>query len=230
MTPDAHLGLTEEHLSTWTDNRFGQGVSWRMHRAMISDWQAMVDAATRDGVALIPISSFRDFNRQAMIFNEKALGKRPVLSDDGSALMREDFDDESWLHKILRFSALPGLSRHHWGTEADVFDARAVQQGYRPKLLASEFCTDGPCAELDRWLSARAADYGFFRPYRQDMGGVAPEPWHLSYAPLSRHCLAEFPLDQWTKKLREHDVVFSSIILEHQSELFERYACRISAP
>ena len=26
---------------------------------------------------------------------------------------------------------------------------------------------------------------GFFRPYGEDRGGVAPERWHLSFAPLS---------------------------------------------
>ena len=34
--------------------------------------------------------------------------------------------------------------------------------------------------------------FGFFRPYTTDRGGVAPEPWHLSYAPVARQRAAAF--------------------------------------
>jgi LAS superfamily LD-carboxypeptidase LdcB len=26
---------------------------------------------------------------------------------------------------------------------------------------------------------------GFFKPYDQDRGGIAPEPWHISYRPVA---------------------------------------------
>jgi hypothetical protein len=29
--------------------------------------------------------------------------------------------------------------------------------------------------------------FGFYRPYATDRGGVTPEPWHLSYAPVASH-------------------------------------------
>ena len=32
---------------------------------------------------------------------------------------------------ILLWSALPGASRHHWGTDFDVFDRAAVPPDYR---------------------------------------------------------------------------------------------------
>ena len=32
--------------------------------------------------------------------------------------------------------------------------------------------------------------FGFFRPYTTDRGGVAPEPWHLSYAPVAARAQA----------------------------------------
>ena len=44
----------------------------------------------------------------------------------------------------------------------------------------------GPMAPLSQWLSDvidRDDAEGFFRPYVHDMGGVAPEAWHLSYRP-----------------------------------------------
>ena len=36
---------------------------------------------------------------------------------------------------ILEWSALPGASRHHWGSEFDVFDLAALPEGYRVQLL-----------------------------------------------------------------------------------------------
>ena len=36
--------------------------------------------------------------------------------------------------------------------------------------------------------------FGFFRPYRTDRGGVSPEPWHLSYAPVSLPALESLSL------------------------------------
>ena len=44
---------------------------------------------------------------------------------------------------------------------------------------------------LHHWLDQRMAEgasHGFYRPYAADRGGVAPERWHLSYAPLARDC------------------------------------------
>ena len=35
---------------------------------------------------------------------------------------------------------------------------------------------------------AAGQSHGFYRPYATDRGGVAPERWHLSYAPLSVDC------------------------------------------
>ena len=32
--------------------------------------------------------------------------------------------------------------------------------------------------------------FGFFRPYATDRGGVSPEPWHLSYAPVAARAQA----------------------------------------
>ena len=93
------------------------------------------------------------------------------------------------LHAILRYSAIPGTSRHHWGTDLDVYDARAVPEGYRLQLSTAEVSAGGPFDALHCWLDERMAaqtSHGFYRPYSEDRGGVAPERWHLSYAPLSR--------------------------------------------
>jgi hypothetical protein len=63
------------------------------------------------------------------------------------------------------------------------------------QLSPDEVATGGVFDRLHCWLDARLAtgeSHGFFRPYGKDRGGVAPERWHLSYAPLSVACAAQF--------------------------------------
>ena len=87
----------------------------------------------------------------------------------------------------LLWSALPGASRHHWGTDVDVIDARATAPGYRVQLTPEEYAPGGPFAPLGEWLEANAARFGFFRPFRGVLSGVQPEPWHFSFAPVAEN-------------------------------------------
>jgi len=147
--------------------------------------QARANAA---GFQLSVASSFRSYERQLAIFNGKWRGERPVLDDFDRALIRQDYSEEQWLHRILRFSALPGTSRHHWGTDIDIFDPTRIPVGESLQLIPSEYRNGGIFEDLTQWLDERiAADdcEGFFRPYDRDRGGVSEEPWHLSYEPVA---------------------------------------------
>lgn len=147
--------------------------------------------AREAGFELAVASAFRSFDRQLQIFNAKASGERPVHDAAGRTLDIGSLSESQRLHAILRFSALPGTSRHHWGTDLDVYDARALPEGYRLQLSPAEVAPGGMFDGLHRWLDQRMADdasHGFYRPYAADHGGVAPERWHLSYAPLASSC------------------------------------------
>jgi LAS superfamily LD-carboxypeptidase LdcB len=150
----------------------------------LSAFDALVGDAHKAGFDLAAASSFRSFERQAVIFNSKLRGERVVLDDNDCVLDREQHSATEWLHAILRFSALPGTSRHHWGTDLDVFDRAALNGDLQLTVSESETIF----ADLHAWLDERIAQdksYGFFRPYSVDRGGISPEPWHMSYAPLS---------------------------------------------
>jgi LAS superfamily LD-carboxypeptidase LdcB len=70
----------------------------------------------------------------------------------------------------------------------DIWDAAAVGDGYRLSLTAAEYGSGGVFEEVTQWLDARmAADdaEGFFKPYDRDRGGIAPEPWHISFRPVA---------------------------------------------
>lgn len=179
---DQACGRTEAHLCA-VDGRPGL-----FHRQMVDALQALSADARQAGFELAVASSFRSFDRQLAIWSGKAKGERPVLDSESQPLDIRQLSDEDLMWAILRWSALPGASRHHWGTDIDVFDGAAVSEDYALQLVPAEYCGEGPFSALSDWLSARIAAgeaHGFVRPYGEDRGGVAPEPWHLSYAPVA---------------------------------------------
>jgi LAS superfamily LD-carboxypeptidase LdcB len=193
-------------------------------------------AARTAGIDLRIASGYRDYGRQLAIFNAKARGERPVLSSSGVCLKRNDHDDLTWLRAILRYSALPGLSRHHWGTDFDVWDAAAVPEDYSLGLVTAEYLSGGPFHHLNTWLSEREArnqSEDFFRPYATERGGVAPEPWHISHrrgrprASIPEQCETLSTL--WREgTLPGVDQIFppmelASLVLANLGELVERY-------
>ena len=158
------------------------------HQRAVNAFTALSGRAATAGFDMRVASAFRSYDRQLDIVNAKWLGHRPVLNDEGVDLHRAAASDADWLAAILRFSALPGTSRHHWGTDFDIWDRSTVTDDYAPQLLASEYQSDGVFAEMNAWLddqiSADNAE-GFYKPYDVDRGGVAPEPWHISYRPVA---------------------------------------------
>lgn len=181
--------------------------------------------ARRAGFELAVASSFRAYDRQLAIFNGKAGGERPVHDDAGKPVAMAALSPAEQLAAILRFSALPGTSRHHWGTDLDVFDAAAVVENYPVQLSPAEVAPGGVFDPFHCWLDQRMAageSEGFFRPYQEDRGGVAPERWHLSYAPVSLRCAipgADTLLSLW----RETGLLLLDEVELQYPQLKERY-------
>jgi len=163
----------------------------RLQPAVAGAFAALQADASRAGFELAIASGFRSYSRQLAIWNSKASGQREIHDDNGRVVIIESLTPVEQLHAILRYSAMPGSSRHHWGTDLDVFDAAAIEPGYRLQLSPSEVAPGGVFDRLHCWLDQRMAageSRGFYRPYSSDRGGVAPERWHLSYAPLAAAC------------------------------------------
>jgi LAS superfamily LD-carboxypeptidase LdcB len=191
---------------------------------------ALRRAAARDGLDVTAASSFRDFNRQLTIWNDKYLGRRALLDRDGQALDPTQMSGTELVQAILQWSALPGASRHHWGTEIDVFDRHALGAQHTPQLVPAEFAPTGLFAPLDRWLATHAADYGFFRPYDLDRGGVRPEPWHLSFAPLAEPALKGLSLAVLAAALAGVELAGAADIAGQLSDIHARYVSAVASP
>ncbi|MFM7274732.1 MAG: M15 family metallopeptidase [Gammaproteobacteria bacterium] len=151
--------------------------------------------AAQDGIDLRAVSGYRSFARQLLIWNGKARGERTVLDASEQSVDVRTLSQSELLATILRWSALPGTSRHHWGSDLDVVDAAVLAPGQQPVLERRWFAPGEPFERLGEWLGAalgREDGQEFFRPYRADGEGVAEEPWHLSFAPLASRCEALF--------------------------------------
>lgn len=160
-----------------------------MHPEALAAFSQLRRDAQEAGYDPRVVSGFRDFERQRTIWNRKALGQRPLLDSAGNPLDVAQMSPQDTVFAILRWSALPGGSRHHWGTDFDVIDAAAVPEDYQVQLTPDEVADSGVFGPFHCWLDERIAagkSYGLFRPYDKDRGGVAPERWHLSYAPRAR--------------------------------------------
>lgn len=183
----ATLTLSELELTGRASTHVREWPEWRcqLHPAAAAALQAMSAAAAGAGIDLLPVSGFRDFARQLAIWNGKFSGARPLLDRAGQPLAADALDEAGRVAAILVWSALPGASRHHWGSECDLIDRAALPAGAAVELLGKHYAADGCYARLAAWLARHAHDYGFFQPYDLDRGGVQPEPWHFSFAPLA---------------------------------------------
>jgi LAS superfamily LD-carboxypeptidase LdcB len=226
MNIEILLGKTKEHLVPL------EGTKFLIHRLMLKDLLRLQKDAHEAGHELEVISAFRDLERQREIWNAKARGERILLDDQGKPLDFRTLSPRQVMYAILRWSAIPGCSRHHWGTDIDVYDAK-TQRAQEVRLLPAECEGDGPAAALHHWLDQRMESgeaHGFYRPYRNDLGGTAPERWHLSYAPLSLPMMEHFTFTLFMQHLNECDLMLKPELLAEANEIYQRFIINVDLP
>jgi LAS superfamily LD-carboxypeptidase LdcB len=124
---------------------------------------ALYTKAKADGVELKIISGTRNFKEQKIIW-ERKWEKYKSLEPMERAL------------KILEFSAMPGSSRHHWGTDIDI------------NSLNNSYFHSGKGRKAYQWLKTHANTFGFYQVYTtkdHSRTGYNTEEWHWSYLPLA---------------------------------------------
>ena len=101
-------------------------------------------------------------------------------------------DANQVISKIIEYSTIPGTSRHHWGTDLDIIDANSTYKG--DVLVPSKFHGTGPFCKLKEWMDNNAANFGFKLVYTDTptREGFKYEPWHYSFAEISKPMLSEY--------------------------------------
>jgi LAS superfamily LD-carboxypeptidase LdcB len=220
------VSLTEAQLTGRDDRHLhyedGVGLTDDCWRA----FDQLRSSAAEAGFDLAIASGFRSFERQLLIWNAKVSGQRPVHDDAGGLLSMPELAPQQQLQAILRFSALPGASRHHWGSDLDIYDKAAMPAGYQLQLTAEEVADDGLFGAMHRWLDEQISNdtaAGFYRPYAGDTGGVAPERWHLSFAPLSREYEQALNPQCLRSALESSDLLHLELVLSQLPAIYQRY-------
>jgi zinc D-Ala-D-Ala carboxypeptidase len=135
-------------------------------------------------------SSTRSFYDQKSIWDGKWNGTITVMNINLNKAMRDPLKRAL---EILKYSSMPGTSRHHWGTDFDL------------NVLDNRYFETGEGNVLYRWLRENAGRYGFCQPYTSGRSsGYNEEKWHWSYKPL-----AGVFLDRWNVIYRKNPENFT---------------------
>lgn len=158
---------------------YGNGYSLR--KEANDAFLQMKAAAAKAGLNIKVVSSYRNYAHQNRIWERKykrftGQGLKPIDA----------------IKKIVEYSTIPGTSRHHWATDIDI--VLDVPNPPKDVLLAKHFHNNGPFCKLKEWLDANSEDYGFYLVYTDNANrkGFKYEPWHFTYAPISKKMLTEY--------------------------------------
>lgn len=161
-----------------------------LRKEVLDAFKTMSDSAAKDGVMLKVISATRSFHHQKSIWEGKWDGSRKV---NGRSLNTALPDASERAREILRYSSMPGTSRHHWGTDFDI------------NSLSPSHFSSGEGKRTYEWLRDNGARFGFCQPYTPKSPhrehGYEEEAWHWSYFPVS--CAL---LRQYREKISQRDI------------------------
>jgi hypothetical protein len=198
---------------------------YNVHRDVVPYLEKLSALVASRGFSLRIESAYRSFERQLSIWNRKARGELPLLSAEG-VQMPVPSDEEELMYAILTWSALPGASRHHLGTDLDIVDANACPENYEVQLTPAE--CDGMFAPFHSFLdevfdAGEKSSFGFSRVFVPGRGKIRPERWHIAHLPTSRNLLDAFSLDTLRHIYETTDIACKRAILARLDSLAEDY-------
>ena len=171
----------------------------------------MFYAAQFSGITLSVVSATRNFEYQKAIWDAKWYGSMPA---DGKNLFITEKDPIKRAAVILKYTSMPGTSRHHWGTDLDI---NSIDTAYfeTPEGI-----------KVYEWLAKNAHRYGFCQPFNTKdtrMKGYEEEKWHWSYMPL-----AESFLHAYQKKVDySHITGFAGCEIAAKLDVIQNYVLAV---
>jgi len=222
MNFDELTGRVSNHLISYQENE----QQFIIDKDTLKAFKELKSRLKPFDINLSLVSSYRSFEAQKKIWNEKATGKRKLLSRTGETINYDSLSDLELIEAIMTWSALPGASRHHWGTEIDIFDSNIKEKSF--VSLTIDEC-ENDFKNLYTHLNQELLNSTFYRPYSKDLGGVSREPWHLSLKNKSDQYFNDYSLDVFIKNIQEsNELVLKETILENANYLFDQYIQNIT--
>ncbi len=87
-----------------------------------------------------------------------------------------------------------------------------------------------PFAKLATWLDDNLEKYGFYRPYLEYKGGVAPEPWHISHIGAAAKMMQYLSVATLQQCIEQSELSGKQAILAELNTLYERYVLNVNKP
>lgn len=173
------------------------GDDFRLRKLAAEAFTDMRSDAMKVGINIYSQSSYRGFQHQLRIWN----GKFKSHLEKGAT-------PEQALERTLKDSAIPGTSRHHWGTDLDMIDAAVMPQPLE-RLETANFKMGGAYEHLNYWLKENAQKYKFYMTYPDDRTrtGFKHEPWQYSFSDLSIQIIREFKRSNWKPILKDNSIL-----------------------
>ena len=184
-----------------------------MNTQAYNAYKKMYADAAKEGLDLKIVSAFRSFYHQKAIWEAKWTGRTKVLGQD---LSKKYPNAEARAKVILMFSSMPGTSRHHWGTDMDIYS------------VEDEDFQAGKGKKIYEWLLKNAANYGYCQVYTPKPEtrtyGYEEEKWHWSYRPI-----AEKYLEAYKQQISYKDIGgFKGDHVAKKIKVIERYVLGIN--
>jgi len=195
-------------------------------------FQKLNKLSIENGFNLQIISGFRSYDAQLKIWNNKASGQRDLYDASGNKINFNRLTKKELLEVIMFYSAIPGFSRHHWGTDIDVFDA-SVASKENVMLLPNESEPGGIFFDFHQWLDSvikKENSFGFFRPYDIYNGGVSAEKWHLSYYPLAKQLEKQLTIDLFINEIKNSEILLKDELLIDPEFYFKKFVVNTESP
>lgn len=138
-------------------------VNHRVDARIVEDLAAMLTAAEAEGAHPVICSSFRTYDYQENLFENRI-----------ERAEREDHLEGAEAEEAAAFwVAPPGASEHQTGLAVDIVDADYPELDEGQESTATQ-----------QWLMAHCTEYGFILRYPTDKSavtGIGYEPWHYRY-------------------------------------------------
>jgi len=213
-------GMTQDHLI------FHKDLNCHIHKKIFQPLSDLATHLEKNQFKLHIVSSFRSYEHQKRIWEEKVSGKRILLDEFELPVDVKKIGPTNLLFSILNWSMIPGFSRHHLGSDLDVCDTRKLAPDYQIKLTNEECAAEGPFHKFHAFLDELIENdecYGFFRPYTGLSRGVKPERWHLSHQEVSNSYLSQLSLEVFTNFIDHSDLSLKKEILDHAEIIFNQF-------
>ena len=153
---------------TFTSKQLSNGHS--VDERCYPDLREMMDACRSAGLSPVICSSYRSWEKQQDLFQNKV-----------NRLMAQGYSRDSAETEAAKVVAVPGTSEHQLGLALDIVDL-----GNQNLDISQE---DTP---VQKWLMEHSWEYGFILRYpneKSEITGIIYEPWHYRY--VGRDAAAE---------------------------------------